>query len=145
MYLEIVIYTMIQRIQTIYLAVVVILASVAPLMIGLWLDTEGNEVFAKSETVISVLFYVSAVLAFITIFIYKNRQNQFVTNRLNIILNLFLLGFFLYQSLNLSIETVVSEKSIGMFIPVLSIIFLVIANKSIKKDEDIVKSVDRLR
>jgi len=39
----------------------------------------------------------------------------------------------------------ISEKGIGMFIPVLSIVFLVLANKAIKKDEDLVKSADRFR
>ena len=39
----------------------------------------------------------------------------------------------------------VSEKGIGMFIPILVILLVVLANKAIKKDEDLVKSVDRLR
>jgi len=37
------------------------------------------------------------------------------------------------------------EKGIGMLIPVFSIVFLVLSNRAIKKDEDLVKSVDRLR
>lgn len=61
------------------------------------------------------------------------------------ILNVILLGLFVYRSLNLSGETHVSEKGIGMFLPIVSIVFLVLANKAIKKDEDLVKSVDRLR
>ena len=65
--------------------------------------------------------------------------------RLNIILNLILLGLFVFRSLNISGETDVSEKGIGMLIPVLSIVLLALANKAIKKDEDLVKSVDRLR
>ncbi len=76
---------------------------------------------------------------------FTNRKLQFVLGRLNIILNLILLGFFVYQSLNVSGETVVSEKGIGMFLPIISIVLLVLANKAIKKDEDLVKSVDRLR
>jgi Domain of unknown function (DUF4293) len=65
---------------------------------------------------------------------------------LNIILNLILLGLFVYHSLNLSGETpAVSEKGIGMFLPILAIVLLGFANKAIKKDEDLVKSVDRLR
>jgi ABC-type polysaccharide transport system permease subunit len=65
--------------------------------------------------------------------------------RLNILLNFFLLGLFLYQSLNVSGETQVSEKGIGIFLPIISIVLLALANKAIKKDEDLVKSVDRLR
>ena len=105
----------------------------------------GKEVFAQDEVLVSLVFYTVTVLAVVSIVMYKKRQNQFVVNRLNMILNLFLLGFFVYRSLSLSGETVVSEKGIGMLIPVFSIVFLVLANRAIKKDEDLVKSVDRLR
>ncbi|MDC6387070.1 DUF4293 domain-containing protein [Maribacter sp. PR1] len=136
---------MIQRIQTIYLIIVALLAGVLPFFVNLWSDTEGNEIYAQNEILVSILFYVSGALALWTIFLYKKRKNQFVMNRLNMILNLFLLGFFVYRSLNLSGEASVSEKGIGMLIPVFSIVFLALTNRAIKKDEDLVKSVDRLR
>jgi len=136
---------MIQRIQTIYLFVVVLLGGVLPFWANLWSDDKGTEIFARDHFVISLVFYGSGLLAAIAIFLFKNRKNQFVINRLNMILNLFLLGFFVYRSLNLSGGTSVSEKGIGMLIPVFSIVFLVLANRAIKKDEDLVKSVDRLR
>jgi hypothetical protein len=88
---------------------------------------------------------LSALLAVGSIFWYRNRQNQFVINRLNLISQLFLLGFFVYRSLNVSGEVATSEKGIGMLIPIFSIVFLVLANRAIKKDEDLVKSADRLR
>jgi succinate-acetate transporter protein len=136
---------MIQRIQTIFLLIVILLTGVLPFWVNLWSDAQGKEIYAQSEILISGVFYLSAVLALITILSYKKRKNQFVLNRLNMIMNLFLLGFFVYRSLNLSGETLVSEKGIGMLIPVFSIVFLVLANRAIKKDEDLVKSVDRLR
>ena len=136
---------MIQRIQSIYMLLVALLGGVGPFLAYLWLDAQGSEFFAKNELWVSIVLYGSAVLALVAIFLYKKRQNQFVVNRLNIILNLFLLGFFVYRSLNLSGETLVSEKGIGMLIPVFSIVFLVLANRAIKKDENLVKSVDRLR
>ncbi|PWL38166.1 DUF4293 domain-containing protein [Flagellimonas aquimarina] len=136
---------MIQRIQTFFLGLVTLISGALPFVLNLWIDGDGTKFFAKSELWISIGFYASAALALISIFMYKNRQNQFVVNRLNMILNLFLLGFFVYRSLNLSGENVISEKGIGMLIPVFSIVFLVLANRAIKKDEDLVKSVDRLR
>ncbi|QLG46197.1 DUF4293 domain-containing protein [Costertonia aggregata] len=136
---------MIQRIQTVYLILVILVTGILPFWVNLWSDASGNEIFAKNEMFISIAFYASAVLALVSILLFKNRQHQFVVNRLNMILNLFLLGFFVYRSLNLSGETLVSEKGIGMLIPVISIVFLVLANRAIKKDEDLVKSVDRLR
>ena len=136
---------MIQRIQTLYLAVVALGAGLLPFFVSLWKTENGGAVFAQDNMLIAVLFYSIAILAVVAIFLFKKRQNQFVVNRLNMILNLFLLGFFVYRSLNLSGETAVSEKGIGMLIPVFSIVFLVLANRAIKKDEDLVKSVDRLR
>ena len=136
---------MIQRIQTVYIILVALLTGVLPFYLSLWTGIEGNTVFAMDIIWVAVIFAVSSALALITIFLFKKRKNQFVFNRLNIILNLFLLGFFVYRSLNLSGETSVSEKGIGMLIPVFSIVFLVLANRAIKKDEDLVKSVDRLR
>jgi hypothetical protein len=91
------------------------------------------------------MFFASALLALIAIFLFKNRKLQFVFGRIIILINLFLLGLLIYLSLNLSGEASVSEKGIGMFLPVLAILFIVLANKAIKKDEDLVKSVDRLR
>ena len=136
---------MIQRIQTIYLLVVALLAGLLPMWLELWSEAEGKVIFAKNELPVSLAFYGVALLAIIALFLFRKRQNQFVANRLNMILNLCLLGFFVYRSLNLSGETQVLEKGIGMLIPVISIVFLVLANTAIKKDEDLVKSVDRLR
>ena len=136
---------MIQRIQTVYLFIVVLIAAIVPFWVNLWSDANGNEIYAQNEILISGAFYISAILALVAILLFKNRKNQFVLNRLNLLINLILLGFFVYRSLNLSGETEVSEKGIGMLIPVISIVFLVLANRAIKKDEDLVKSVDRLR
>ncbi|CEN48041.1 conserved hypothetical protein [Capnocytophaga canimorsus] len=73
------------------------------------------------------------------------RQNQFVFNRLNILINLTLLGVFVYRMLTSSGESQISEKGVGIFLPILSIVFLFLANKAIYRDEKLVKSADRLR
>ncbi len=138
-------WNMIQRIQSLYLLLIVIVNAVLVQWAELWSTSMGKSVFLEGELWVAASFYSIAALALLSILLFKKRQNQFVLNRLNIILNLFLLGFFVYRSLNLSGETDVSEKGIGMLIPVFSIVLLVLANKAIKKDEDLVKSVDRLR
>jgi peptidoglycan/LPS O-acetylase OafA/YrhL len=136
---------MIQRIQTIYLLLVALVSGLLPFWADLWSDASGTEIYARNEIGVWVSFLACAALALIAILQFKNRKNQFVLNRLNMILSLFLLGYFVYRSLNLSGEISVSEKGIGMLIPVFSIVLLVLANRAIKKDEDLVKSVDRLR
>lgn len=136
---------MLQRIQTVYLLLAAASALGLIFVFHLWIADDGTTVFAKDELPFFAVFLASGVLSLITIFLFKNRKLQFVLGRLNIILNFFLLGFFVYLSLNISGETAVSEKGIGMFLPIISIVFLALANKAIKKDEDLVKSVDRLR
>ncbi len=136
---------MLQRIQTIYLLISAGISAGLIFVFYLWTITGEVVFYAKDNILYLSLFLVSAALSLIAIFKYNNRQTQFVLGRLNIILNFILLGLFVYRSLNLSGETDVSEKGIGMLLPIFSIVFLVLANKAIKKDEDLVKSVDRLR
>ena len=139
---------MIQRIQTLYMTLSAIATGALPFVFELWTlktDNQITAVFITSSALYLSLFGLVTLLAIISIFNFKKRQNQFVLNRLTMIFNFILLGFFVYRSLNLSGETLVSEKGIGMFLPAISIVLLVLANKAIKKDEDLVKSVDRLR
>lgn len=136
---------MIQRVQSLYLMLVVLLNPAVVFWLPLWKTEEGTGVFAIETPWLIILFALSGLLALISIFMYKNRKLQFVLGRLNIILNLVLLGFFVYWTLMVPGGMQISEKGIGMFLPVLSIVFLVLANKAIKRDEDLVKSVDRLR
>ena len=136
---------MIQRIQSVYLLLTAGISAGLIFVFHLWITNEDVKIFAIDEVLYFGLFLGSAVLSLLSIFMFKNRKLQFVLGRLNIILNVILLGFFVYQSLNISGEALVSEKGIGIFLPILSIVLLVLANKAIKKDEDLVKSVDRLR
>lgn len=136
---------MIQRIQTLYLFLAAAISGGLIFVFYLWINNEGTKVFAIDNFMYLALFLGSTLLSLISIFSFKNRKSQFVLGRLNIILNFILLGVFVYQSLKVSGEINVSEKGIGMLLPIFSIVCLALANKAIKKDEDLVKSVDRLR
>jgi|TARA_B110000305_G_scaffold242074_1_gene319598 hypothetical protein len=144
---------MIQRIQSVYLLVALLISSGVVYILNLWINIDGVEVFAfdliKNKGVslkgIPILFLVSSILSLVTIFKFKNRQTQFVLGRLNILINLIILGLLVVHLQSLSGETSVSEKGIGSILPLITIILLVMANRAIKKDEDLVKSVDRLR
>ena len=122
---------MIQRIQTLYLLCAALFSGGLIFVFSLWTE--------KSTKVIS------AILSIVAIFLFKNRQLQFVVGRINMLINFYLLGVLIYVSLTVSGEAQVSEKGIGLFIPIMVIVLLALANKAIKKDEDLVKSVDRLR
>jgi hypothetical protein len=133
------------RPQTYYLLLALLINAVLPFLFPLW-KVDGKDVYFMSNVIYSALFGLSVTLSLLSILSHAKRQQQFVMGRLNIILNLILLGLFVYQILNTSGGTsAVPEKGVGMFLPIFSIVLLALANKSIKKDEDLVKSVDRLR
>ena len=121
---------MIQRIQTVYMLAVMLIATLS-LFLGL-------------DFFRGILFALSAIVAVYAILKYKKRIVQQRLNWLNILINVTLLGVFVYRMLNSSGE-LVSEKGVGLFVPVLSIVFLFLANKAILRDERLVKSEDRLR
>tara|TARA_B110000090_G_scaffold119079_1_gene132505 strand:+ start:4084 stop:4587 length:504 start_codon:yes stop_codon:yes gene_type:complete len=143
---------MIQRIQSIYLLLASAISGGLIFVFNLWSAPARNtfviDLFNEDSFLlngISLLFLLSATITFIAIFLFKKRQLQFVLGRISILINLLLLGLLIYISLILPGEMKISEKGIGMFLPILAILFVVFANKAIQKDEDLVKSVDRLR
>ena len=146
-------FCMIQRIQSLYLSIAALISLGLVFVFPLWENADGlayfmGNLFADSQLTvkaIAILFMVSGVLSLVSVFLYKNRKNQFVTNRLNILINLILLGLLIYHLLMVSGGTQVPEKGIGSVLPIIVIVLLALANRAIKKDEDLVKSVDRLR
>ncbi len=135
---------MIQRIQTLYMVLVVILMGVVPHFLPLY-EINGKPIYFDNDKIYIVLFISISALTAISILNFKDRKRQFVINRISIILNFLLVGFMVYRLLNVSGGTAVPEKGIGMILPLLSIFLLSFANKAIKRDEDLVKSVDRIR
>ena len=133
------------RPQTYYLIVCFIITGVLPFVFPLWTTSDGKSFYFMMDIIYVSLFGLSTALTLLSILSHKKIQQKFVMGRLNMILNLILLGLFVYRTLTASGETAISEKGVGMFLPIFSIVFLVLANKAIKKDEDLVKSVDRLR
>ena len=134
---------MIQRVQSLYL-LAALAADAGFYFVG---QAESSAVVGQwsMASINQTIQLVLMVLIVWSIFKFKQRLHQFVLNRLSIILNFVLVGVFAYQSLNLPGEALASQKGIGVLLPIISIVFLVLANKAIKRDEDLVKSVDRLR
>lgn len=136
---------MFQRVQSLYMLLSLLLA------IGLYFwfpqlqDSEGVVVLDRDQPLIIGLLAGVIILTVLALINFKKRQLQFVLNRLAILLNFVLLGVFVYHSLSLSGESLLSMKGIGVLFPVISIVLLAMANKAIKRDEDLVKSVDRIR
>lgn len=129
---------MIQRIQTIFLLIVVI-AQVVLHFQGLDVELFG------SIYIVASLSLVSFLLAIVSIFSYKKRVRQILLNNINIFINVLLTGLLIYWLLNLSGGISFPEKGIELAFPPISLFCLSMANIYIRKDEKLVKSVDRIR
>lgn len=134
---------MIQRKQSIFLFLASVVSAVSVWFGNLW-KTVSGWVQADDIAVLLVLFLLSALLSVVTVFLFKNRKLQIRLGWLNIILNLLLAGYLAYSLSNLP-GGFGSEKGIGLLAPFISIVFLVLANRYISKDEKLVKSVNRFR
>ena len=87
------------------------------------------------------------IFSLITILLYKNRKAQMKIIKLNILLEVILIGlFFLYyvDVLEKASGTLADYKT-GVFMPMLSLVFLVLAYRGVVQDERLVRSADRLR
>jgi len=136
---------MLQRIQSIYLIGAIICSGILPFFLPLWFDENGFPFYFQGDLPISILFGFSTLLAILAIGSYKKRQHQFVLSRMNIILNIILLLLFVLYAPKVSGDPLVSKKGIGLVLPLISIVFLALANIAIQKDEKLVKSSGRLR
>ena len=136
---------MLQRIQTVYLIGAIICSGILPFFFPLWFDENGFPFYFQGDLPISILFGFSGLLSILAIISYRKRQHQFVLCRLNMILNIILLLLFVLYAPKLSGDPYVSKKGIGLVLPLLSIVFLALANIAIQKDEKLVKSSGRLR
>ena len=162
---------MIQRIQTVYLALVLILSIL--LLSGISVghirtesqgrtesyvykagtvqkESTGERVPLNANTFLIVELAVVIVTAGISIFVYRNRLLQIKLGKFNLFVNFILIAilFFYTESELKNVlpgQTPVISYSFGAYIPLLNVILLVLANRSIKKDEALVRSADRLR
>lgn len=87
------------------------------------------------------------LLSILIIFKYRNRKLQLQLTRINMLLNLVLIIaiFFGYSRYIQSVIDVEEQFKTGAFFPLISLVFLVLAYRGIKKDDDLIRSTDRLR
>ena len=127
---------MLQRIQTIW-TLLAVLAAVFLFITG------QDVVISDSIPLLNISCIVLVIIGALSIFSFKNRKRQILLN--TIIINALLIGVLAYWLLNLSGGIQIPEKGIEPIFPLIAVICLLIANIYIRKDERLVKSVDRLR
>jgi hypothetical protein len=135
---------MIQRVQSIYLFLVSLVNILAAIFVATILENQADAL-ASFDFEYQIYFAIITVLAIWAVFSFKKRGFQMQLGRLNFILNFVALGFLVYWLLILPGEIEFSKKGIGLVIPVISIVFIVLAQKAIKRDDELVKSADRFR
>ena len=94
---------------------------------------------------LAIVTSCATVLCLIAIFLYRNRTNQMKVVKLNIALQAIVLISMLAYYLYFIRFCIVGNPQIASIFPVINIILLVLAYRGIKKDDDLVKSADRLR
>lgn len=142
---------MIQRIQTIWL---LLCASCAGLTFLLPFGTNNNvsevgtesvmgePMTAKTHTIVAIFAICIIACSFIAIFSYKNRAVQKLFGLITILQTLVGLAFMIYVA---GFQTEHTSIQYGIIIPFFAFIFSILALKAIRKDEKLIKNLDRLR
>lgn len=153
---------MLQRIQTVYLLLITVLMVIL-LFLPLAVVQSGNQVFTfdvtgvrsigeQSELVypfwgLFALAAIIALLALVTVFLYKKRILQIRLCVFNAILMVCFYGLFLFLGYDLkgSLEPLSLSVRLALCIPLICLILDYLAIRNIGADEILVRSLDRLR
>lgn len=162
---------MIQRRQTIYMLLAAILSALLFFMPLVSFNANDNimkfTIFGIQNPIESVslstdytwplvvLTILMTLAPLVTIFLYKKRELQVRLCRLNMLTNIIFVGlvFIYYESDILSVIFAVENDIyvldvayfIGMAFPLVNLVLEILAIRGIKKDIELLKSIDRLR
>jgi peptidoglycan/LPS O-acetylase OafA/YrhL len=146
---------MIQRIQSIWLLLAALCNA------GLfYFDFYRSEILANGVTTVThlrvndhypslLIALVITVIPLVTIFMFKQRKRQRMMAVLSLVFTIGFISSVIMRVGNVTNDmapgTGTSSYWIGAVLPIIAIIFLVMAIRGINKDEKLVKSTDRLR
>ena len=147
----------IQRIQSVYLLIAVILMVVFAFFPALTFELGGRQfVYGALEAgkvgvthidpLMLMLVVLISLLALIDIFLFKNLQRQMTVCFVDIIIGLAMLvaiciqAFYLYSK-----DGVTLTWQWYLLLPILSIVFLMLAHKAMSRDKKMLRDSDRLR
>lgn len=152
---------MIQRIQSLYLLIVTgLLIAAMCLPVGQFIAADGvteyvfkpmgismDGVFQSSTWGLFGILFLSAVIAFCTIFLFRNRMLQVRMTIFNSILLIgYYVAFFVFMfMLKDKLDAMTFQFGLALCLPAISIILNYLSFRAIYRDELMVKAVDRLR
>jgi len=97
---------------------------------------------------VGIIVFLSSLVAIVAIFQYKNRLSQIKLGALNALLisaSLVISMFLVYNAQKPFAPENYGSYGIGIYFPVIGLIFNLLSNRFIRRDEKLVQSVDRLR
>ncbi len=131
---------MIQRIQSIFLVIASGLFAYMSFFSPIWI-LRDKILMAQDDTKLFVLCLSSMLLTLIALFVFSNRRLQMKLIRLTIITEL-IISVRMYL---VSLEHNVSIGTNIYMLLALAFISLILAYRGVKKDDDLVRSADRIR
>jgi hypothetical protein len=158
---------MIQRIQTLYLSLAFIaMALLFAFPLAQFFSEHGAFIFTVKGLknmvpgdpnafnpmiflpLITVVIGIGLLVLY-TIFQFKNRSFQIKLTNIGVLSSVALIIgiFFLYIPMIEKKINIVPDysKAFGIYLPLVALVFLVLANRAIKRDDKLVRSADRLR
>jgi len=136
---------MIQRIQTLWLLVAVaagLLSIKFPFYTGTLVVNNAYLSLTAAENIpIIILTVLSVLISFVTIFLFKNRKQQTNLTLLNIFISIIIVVLYFLQLKNFSTGHF-SLTSIFVFVLPIALIMTLIG---VRRDEKVIRSLDRLR
>ncbi|MBG0859198.1 MAG: DUF4293 domain-containing protein [Bacteroidales bacterium] len=155
---------MIQRIQTVYLLLTILTSGlfltgsflefrndtgelIKITFMGIYRSVGGNGFELALKLIpMTVLILLIPLLSAVTVFLYKKRKLQLKAASVIIVIAIVLIILTVYYVfIVISRFKVDLVMTIKMFLPVVIMLFAILAFRAIKKDEDLVRSYDRLR
>ena len=92
-----------------------------------------------------LLAIIMVLLPIVTIFLFKQRKRQLTLSFITIISVIGFIAATLFYINNITPVPASGNYWIGSVLPVISLVFLIMAIMGIRRDDKLVKSVDRLR
>ncbi len=135
---------MIQRIQTIWLLLAAVLGFTSlktAFFIGSIANEPATELSGMSSVSLMIATIVTATIATVSIFIYKNRATQLKMVLAAITLSIMTIVLY-YMAVS---KYRVGGLALWSLVPIVVPVFLILAAIGIYKDDKLVKSTDRLR
>lgn len=155
---------MIQRIQSVYLLLTVLLSSlflkgniltfkkdtgtiiIMNIKEAYQLTETGSSGLIQNQIPALIILFTVLLLSLIAIFLYRNRKLQMKLTLGIIVLTIAFIAVLIFYSVSIILKFQVTlVLGYKMFIPLLMILFGILACRGIRKDEELVKSYDRLR